>query len=713
MRCCARAPSLAVLCDVAQILGRRKSAEALDALGALATVHAANDNVAISAIEALGRIGGSGTCDALVAAVELRSFFRTFPAIRALGATGDARAVAPLASLLGDPIYAVEAAGALGDTGRDEALTPLVALLDGGDAALVRAAAGAHDELGRGDDARSRASARAREVVRAHAHAHGAATTRALAAALDHAHAEAAARVARAPAGSRTTRRSRSSSGCSPPTAPSRRRLRARSAKAGPAVELRLGDALRTGGSAARRSLLSLVGALAVDRDLVAACLDDDDPSVRALACEAWARTGDARDVARLFACLGDPDAYVAKAAGAAAQALGGAGTRALALRHATSSDARVRRAAVRIVGYFGDPEGRARPPRGDRATIDPRRSARRRSYGLSARGRARRGRGRSSKRDGRPSLKTRAAAVRALGGTSTRRPSVVATPPPRASDDPDARTRGTRRASSLGRLARRRRQRTTIALAQPRRRSGAGARRRGRSARDARGRPPRVRWRSPPRPVRTTPISAAPRSSAWASRTVDESLTTAGSDAVASAQDVGDAAHRAPRRWRASTAPIVAPTLARASGRRLDESGARRGRRLASTAARAATPRRAPRRSRRRRSLSGPTPLAVLDAAKPDQRAALLAALVDDARRRRAWRCWSACWSRASAPVSRGGARRGADGAEERASRAGSLPAAWRDRGTADARAALALAADADPDDDVRRVAREGLRAR
>ncbi len=102
-----------IVCDAVQVLGRRRVQEAIGLLAKLST-HV-DDNVAVGSIEALGRIGGIDTVDALIAAVEARHFFRTFPAIDALGRTGDARAVLPLQNLLADPLYAPEAARALGE----------------------------------------------------------------------------------------------------------------------------------------------------------------------------------------------------------------------------------------------------------------------------------------------------------------------------------------------------------------------------------------------------------------------------------------------------------------------------------------------------------------------------------------------------------------------------------------------------------------------
>ena len=73
----------AVICDAAQILGRRESARAVPKLRAL-TLHE-DDNVALAAVEALGRIGGQQVPEPLLQLAGKRNFFRTFPTIERLG----------------------------------------------------------------------------------------------------------------------------------------------------------------------------------------------------------------------------------------------------------------------------------------------------------------------------------------------------------------------------------------------------------------------------------------------------------------------------------------------------------------------------------------------------------------------------------------------------------------------------------------------------
>jgi HEAT repeat protein len=123
-------------------------------------------------------------------------------------------------------------------------------------------------------------------------------------------------------------------------------------------AEPQLIEALRVGNSARRRLLVPLLGGhLAAGAEL-AACLDDEDPTVRALACDALAHSGDTRHVAAIFPLLGDPDLRVSQAALAAIQSLGSVETKELALRAAYAENAQVRAAVLRVLGYFAYPEG-------------------------------------------------------------------------------------------------------------------------------------------------------------------------------------------------------------------------------------------------------------------------------------------------------------------------------------------------------------------
>jgi HEAT repeat protein len=339
----------AIVADAAQILGRRRYLRAAPRLAELAAHN--DDNVAVAAIEALGRIGGRGVVDALVRAVATNNFFRTFPAIDVLGRSGDPRAVGPLVMLLGDPRYMLEAAQALGRTGSRSAVAPLVRLISQPGDAIVRVAARALAELRDRhqqlygvtlpiDDAIRRTAhmpACARRLVQSLAEANeaeqialctifsslgGDAAIGALTVLLDHAPAVA--------------------------TAAADALLRMKQS-----TETRIFDALRHGDSARRLLLLPLVISHIAAPEVLQ-CTRDPDPEVRAAACDALARSSDFSAVDALFPLLADPNGRVVHAAVSAIQALGGPRAEELALAAARSELPNVHRAALRILGYFG-----------------------------------------------------------------------------------------------------------------------------------------------------------------------------------------------------------------------------------------------------------------------------------------------------------------------------------------------------------------------
>jgi len=338
----------AVVADVAQILGRRRSALAVPTLAAL-TRHA-DDNVAVAAIEALGRVGGRTAVDSLVESIRTGSFFRTFPAIDVLGRSGDPRAVAPLTTLLDQPEYAAEAARALGRTGDRAAVAPLMRLFDRGTGATVRVAALALKDLhqrqgehfGSGERVEQeiqsvRDPAIVRHVVRALAGADPAEQV-ALCFVL-----EVLRDASAAPA--LTALLDGTNEVVEAATAALKR--------IGPEAETQILSEMREGGT--KRALLPLVSRQTA-ADLVIGCLGDGDPDVRALACEALGRMGAVGTVSALFPLLSDANPRVAFAALSAIQALGGPETEALTLAAIRSPDPRTRRAAVRILAYFGFP---------------------------------------------------------------------------------------------------------------------------------------------------------------------------------------------------------------------------------------------------------------------------------------------------------------------------------------------------------------------
>ncbi len=339
-------PDPAIVADVAQILGRRRSRSALPTLAAL--IHHQDDNVAVAAIEALGRVGGRAAVDSLVEAVRSGNFFRTFPAIDVLGRSGDPRAVAPLTALLDEAPYAAEAARALGRTGDRAAVAPLMALVGRGVGAIVRVAALALNELRQRNAEHFGSGERIEEAI---AEAHSAGTVRQIVRALSEGDAAEKAALCFVLAILRDVS-----------TVPALTALldgpdevveAASSAlrRIGPEADLQILREIRGGG--VKRALLPLVSHARAEGDVVA-CLADPDPDVRSLACEALGRMGATGAVSALFPLLADPHPGVAFAALGAIQALGGRETERLTLAAMRSPEARVRRATVRILAYFG-----------------------------------------------------------------------------------------------------------------------------------------------------------------------------------------------------------------------------------------------------------------------------------------------------------------------------------------------------------------------
>ncbi len=340
------------VCDAAQVLGRRRSEGAVPLLTRLTTHE--DDNVAVAAIEALGRIGGRAAVDALLATVASGSFFRTFPAIDVLGRTGDPRAVAPLAALLDSPFYGPEAARALGRSGQVTAVAPLLAQLHRPADALVRAAALAiaevHDALqrqfGTGANVEKLVRARAQQVdIRRVAQSVAGGSPdeqRALCRVLGWVGAEEASATLLAlldavPAAAAEALRS-----------------------VGHEIDGPLLEALQRGDSGRRLLLLPLIVGRGSALREAQLCLEDEDPAVRASACEVLTRIGDPSAVPILFRHLGDRDLGASQAVVGAIQSLGSADTERLALEAARSSDPIVRRAALRIIAFFGYASGLA-----------------------------------------------------------------------------------------------------------------------------------------------------------------------------------------------------------------------------------------------------------------------------------------------------------------------------------------------------------------
>ena len=342
-------PNPAIVCDIAQVLGRRRSRRSVPILARL-TVHA-DDNVAVAAIEALGRVGGGAAVDALLAALGSGNFFRIFPAIDVLGRCGDPIVVPALLGLLPDPFYALEATRALGRTGQE------AAQLRRGNDALVRAAAVALVDIHEAQVQRFGGARAVQATLRGDGDS--ALLGRRLAGAITGADSAEKAALSRllgwvggqdAAAGL-----VKLLDGPDPTVA---RAAATALAELGSDADAQILQALRDGDSARRRVLLPLVGRRTASVPDIMVCLEDRDPGVRALAADTLSRIGAPVAVPALFERLVDEDPRVVQAAVGAIQSLGSTDTEALALQAARSPDARLRRSALRIIAYFGYSRG-------------------------------------------------------------------------------------------------------------------------------------------------------------------------------------------------------------------------------------------------------------------------------------------------------------------------------------------------------------------
>lgn len=335
----------AIICDAAQILGRRRSAQAVDTLAAL-TTHA-DDNVAVASIEAIGRIGDSAALPTLIAALESGLFFRQFPAIDALGRIGDVLAIEPLAKLISSSALAAEVVRALGRFGERAALLPIARLLSSPIDAMVRIAASAIDDLYFRYEARygqtdpldqTLAPALTPQVVRR--------VIEALRTA-DGAELSAIARLLGIAGGEEAISALGNifEGGAESAAARALKRI-------GREADDRVLELFRSADGAKRIALLPLLNRSALLPELIG-CLSDPDPGLRARACDSLARIGNPSAASAIFPLLEDPSLQVMQAAIGAIQALGGNETASLAFAAARSERANVRRAALGIVSYF------------------------------------------------------------------------------------------------------------------------------------------------------------------------------------------------------------------------------------------------------------------------------------------------------------------------------------------------------------------------
>ena len=338
-------PRPPIVADAAQILGRRRVADAAPRLTRL--LGHPDDNVAVAAIEALGAIGGSHAVDALIEVVQQRSFFRTFPALQVLARATDPRVVAPLATLLGDDTYRIEAARALGRTGHAQAIRPLASLLPHAGEAIVRLVALALADLLE----RAAWQGSIDHVVQAVRAAVQPFLARLLAALRTADTLESSAIVAVLGHVGDTSVIPELSSLLDDPE------LRAAATGAIRRITKDQDDALlralASPNPATRAAVLPVVNTLRA-AEAVRALIDDDEAETRAQACETLARIGDTAAVPRLFAALEDDSPRVAHAATAAIQALGVPETAGLTIAALASPSPAARRHALRIVASLG-----------------------------------------------------------------------------------------------------------------------------------------------------------------------------------------------------------------------------------------------------------------------------------------------------------------------------------------------------------------------
>ncbi len=345
----------AIVCDAAQVLGRRRSRRAVPLLSSL-TVHP-DDNVAVAAIEALGRIGGGAAVDALLKALDSGNFFRIFPAIDVLGRSGDPSVVPPLLGLLADPFYVTEAVRALGRTGQEAAVPALVGMLQRGNDAVTRVTAVALAEIHDAQVQRFGGTRVVQTALRGRQES-----------------AELGRRLARCLAGADAAEKaalSRLLGWAGGPDAatgllalldgePAVARAAASALmELGPEADGPILQALRDGDSARRLVLLPLVARRPTAVPEVVQCLEDRDASVRALAADTLSRVGDPSAVRSLFDAAGRRGRRAwRRRRWAPSSRWAARRRRSWPWRPRAPPSRGAARAALRIVSYFGYPRG-------------------------------------------------------------------------------------------------------------------------------------------------------------------------------------------------------------------------------------------------------------------------------------------------------------------------------------------------------------------
>ncbi len=346
----AKSVNPAVAADVAQVLGRRRSPHSVNTLIEL-TNHP-DDNVAVGAIESLGRIGGRAAVEALIAIVATKNFFRTFPAIDVLGRSSDPRAIEPLTKLLKDPTYLPEAARALGKLGESGSIPALMELLHNGSDSVVRIAAVSLQELQTRFEEKSGGEiAYIEGAIRAQVKLE---TVRKLSRVITGSDSDEAVAICKLIGTIGTEEAESILTSClsqpGPVAVAAAQALKKISKNLDNAILQAIGD----GNSPRRKVLLPLISKHSA-AESISACLTDADAEVRSIACDTLARLGNPAVVKDLFPLLKDINLRVVHSATAAIQALGNREARQLAVEWSRSENPIVRRSCLRILTYFGD----------------------------------------------------------------------------------------------------------------------------------------------------------------------------------------------------------------------------------------------------------------------------------------------------------------------------------------------------------------------
>jgi HEAT repeat protein len=310
-------------------------------------------NVRFQAVESLGKLRARDAVEPLGLIAASNDFFLAFPAIEALVAIGDARAVPSIVPRLADRALREAAADALGAIGDEEAVAPLVARLHGPEAPIgpvVAALSRIHSRY----EEMSGAGGRIEDLTRRLLAPEGAAAI------LD---------FVRVAGGPELRAALMVLSWCrTPAIAADLTLLLGQAAVPHDVIEtlVRFGspilDALiaqlARGDIDTRRAAAVALGRVG-DRDAVPALIDalgQGEPELMVPVARALARLGDDRAFKPLIACLGHPDPRVRQAAVGALNSIGHSEMSSEIAVLLGDAEPHVRESAAKIAGYFGYP---------------------------------------------------------------------------------------------------------------------------------------------------------------------------------------------------------------------------------------------------------------------------------------------------------------------------------------------------------------------